>query len=183
MTNLIMVMKKVLSMEGSKRISRFVFVIIVSIILIIGVIQTSTSLNTQQASATNIQSHIIGDYGGFRKDTLANPLFINGKVSFIFISGEFCPYCAMESWAVGLALSEYGNFSDLSYYVSSEDNIPTYNFTNAAFTSSKIDFHLVEVYDQNKQSFQTLNDLQQGLYVKYGSGSIPFICIAGSIFQ
>ena len=134
-----------------------------------------------------VQSDIVNTIGGFKEDQSVSTLFLNGKLSFIYIGGEYCPYCAMERWSIVLALQEFGNFSNLGNFISSEGNVATYNFTGSNYTSNKIDFEPAEVWDNgappNQKPLQSLNDLQNSTYNKYGSGSIPFICIGGSVFQ
>ena len=122
-------------------------------------------------------------YGGFKQDKLISAGTPGSQVTFVYVGGEFCPYCAMERWAIVMALEHFGNFSGIQYYFSSEDNIPTIDFTKISYTSNIVDFQHVEVYDNKQNNFQTLNDYQNTLYTKYGTGSIPFICIGGKYFQ
>ena len=132
---------------------------------------------------TSTKDIVSTPYGGFKQDTLVSAGAPGSQVTFLYVGGEFCPYCAMERWAIVNALKNFGNFSGISYYYSSEDNIPTIDFTKISYTSNIIDFQHVEVYDNNKNNFQTMNDYQNSLYTKYGTGSIPFVCIGGKYFQ
>ena len=120
----------------------------------------------------------------FYQDLDANALFINNMVSFVYVGGEFCPICAMERWAIVMALSNYGNFSSPSFYNSSEGNIPTYDFTKISYSSSVVNFEKVEVSDQQTHSLEPLTGIPASLYEKYNSNQyIPFICIGGTFIQ
>ena len=122
--------------------------------------------------------------GNFYQDLDANALFINNMVSFVYVGGEFCPICAMERWAVVMALSHFGNFSNPSFYYSSEGSIPTYNFTKISYSSSVVNFEKVEVSDQQTHSLEPLNGVPATLYNKYNTNQyIPFICIGGTYVQ
>lgn len=84
--------------------------------------------------------------------------------------GEFCPYCAMERWALVMALDQFGNFTNLTPITSAEDHVPTYTFYGSSYTSSKIDFEPAEISNNvspNSGSFQSMNALQNQLFNKY----------------
>ena len=89
----------------------------------------------------------------------------------------------MERWAVVVALSQFGSFSNLTTVTSSEDNIGTYNFLGANFNSTKVTFQSYELYDNNHNFLQNMTGLGLYFFNKYGLGPIPFICIGGSIFK
>ena len=143
-------------------------------------VNNSTAKNQTIASPAEINNTI----GGFQQDTAGSVLLVNGKISFVYVGGEFCPYCAVERWAIVMALNEFGNFTGLGSFTSSEGNVPTYNFTTSTYNSTQVDFQPVEVRDNNANALQTMNDLQTNLTNKYDpQGSIPFTCIAGSIYK
>ena len=122
--------------------------------------------------------------GNFYQDLNANALFINHKVSFVYVGGLFCPICAMERWAIVMALSQFGNFSSPSFIYSSEGNIATYNFMKMTYASSIVNFESVEHADQSNTLLEPLSGLSAQLYNKYNTGQyIPFICIGGSYIQ
>ena len=128
---------------------------------------------------------------GYFNDTSAVLSISNNKINIVSVSGEFCPYCAVDRWVLVMALSKYGTFSNLQTIYSDESNIPTYTFHGASYTSSKINFQPCEVlgntYNPNTQSYNKLdemNPLQSSLMNKYNSGgSIPFFCIGGQIYR
>ena len=121
--------------------------------------------------------------GGFEKDLNATPYYINGKVSFIYYGALDCSYCAMERWAIVMALSQFGSFSNLTTVTSSEDNIGTYNFAGANYNSTKVDFQSYELYDNNHNFLENMSGVGLFFFNKYDSGPIPFLCVAGSIFK
>ena len=119
------------------------------------IINTSTSINNSYQTKIKspvlkqTQSNISNYIGGFSIDSNATPYYMDQKVSFIFIGGQFCPYCAMERWAIVMALENFGYFSNLTTITSSESSVPTYNFVGSSFNSSQVDFQPVEAYDNN----------------------------------
>ena len=121
-----------------------------------------------------------------------SPLTSGGKPEVFYVGGEFCPFCAIERWAMIVALSHFGTFTGLEYMLSSSTdlnpNTPTFTFAHANFTSSYISFVAVEEYGRAGQSDvrQTLTPAQTSLVAQYdtcsapggGTGGIPFIDIA-----
>ena len=164
-----------------------IIVVVMSGIVIISILPPGTIPSLTGSSGKNIVSSI----GGFSEDTLGLVSKTGSKITFVYEGGEFCPYCAMERWAIVMALSHFGNFSNLGTIVSVESSVPTYTFYSSySYTSNVIDFEPVEkydnVYNSNTQSYgslQTPNALQQNEMNKYGTGSIPFICIGGIYFR
>ncbi len=61
----------------------------------------------------------------------------NGKPTFVYIGAQGCPYCAGMRWAVAIALSRFGNFSELFYdrSATNDANVPTlmFNFSESIF--------------------------------------------------
>ena len=165
---------------------------IIAIVIIVVVASTGlVVLYNPNGIITNItggaSNHITSTLDGFQKDTLAQPLFNGGKLNFLYIGGQFCPYCGMERWAIVMALEQYGTFSNLQSLVSAEDKVPTYDFVGATYTSNVIQFDSFEVWNNvappNQAGLESLSSQASQLYSTYGSGSIPFICIGGSIFR
>ena len=132
-------------------------------------------------------TNIVPAAGNFKQDTLATPLLIGNKVSFIYIGGQYCPFCAMERWAIVMALSNFGNFSNYSFFPSAEGNIQTYDFVGIQYSSNTVDFQGVEAYNNvappNQKTLESVTGNADTYYSKYGTGTIPFICIGGSIFR
>lgn len=123
--------------------------------------------------------------GGFLVDINAKISLVNGKVSFLYVGGQFCPYCAMERWAIVMALNQFGSFTTpLSSMTSSEGKIGTYDFISSIYSSTKVDFQPVEVLNQKSNPLEQMDKQQQGLFDQYNpNGTIPFVCIAGTTFR
>lgn len=116
----------------------------------------------------------------------------DGKLVFIYIGAEYCPFCAAERWAIVMALSHFGNWSNLQPIYSAPPqiepnypNIPTYTFVNAIYKSNQIAFWSVELTNRyNNVSLQKMNSIEQQLFNTYDpSGSIPFISVGGIYFR
>lgn len=115
----------------------------------------------------------------------ASPLSASGRPEVLYIGGEFCPYCAIERWALIIALSRFGNFTGLEYMLSSStdvyNNTATFTFANASYTSSYVAFTAVEEKDRNGNSLQTPTSEESALFGQYDSAqSIPFVDFGNS---
>lgn len=111
----------------------------------------------------------------------------NGKPEVLYIGAEYCPFCAAERWAMIVALSKFGTFSNLTLMLSSPtdstgiDNVATFSFVNSTYTSSYISFVAVEADDRSGNPLQTVPAADSTLESSYDSaGSIPFIDIGNS---
>ncbi|MDA4122147.1 MAG: DUF929 domain-containing protein [Thaumarchaeota archaeon] len=108
-------------------------------------------------------------------------LTLNGKPEIIYIGAEYCPYCAVERWAMIMALSKFGNFSGIQYMLSSgsdvNPNTPTFTFQNATYVSQYISFVPIEEFNRTNEAtpWHTLTTAEDALVSSYGSGGIPFI--------
>jgi len=109
----------------------------------------------------------------------------SGLPQFLYIGGEYCPYCGAERWAMINALSRFGTFSKLSQIQSNEYNVPTFSFYGSNFTSQYVDFVPKEIKgnelnkDQtNYVDLETLTAAEQATFQKYDSGqNFPFVDI------
>src|SRR5229473_1952355 len=123
-----------------------------------------------------------------------------GKPEFLYIGAEYCPFCAAQRWAMVVALSRFGTFSQLYQTTSSSTDsypsTPTFTFDPKLYkapiyTSQYIDFVSVEETGNVQNSDGTYPPLQTPtadqlkLLSTYDvspytdtPGSIPFIDIA-----
>lgn len=109
----------------------------------------------------------------------------NGLPQFLYVGGEFCPYCGAERWAMINALSRFGTFSNLSQIQAYEYNVPTFSFYGSNYTSQYVDFVPKEIKgnelnkDQtNYVDLETLTAAEQATFQKYDSGqNFPFVDI------
>ncbi len=121
----------------------------------------------------------------------------SGKPLILYVGAEYCPYCAAERWAMVVALSRFGTFSNLGQtHSSSTDVYPstaTLSFHGATYTSQYVTFQGVETQTNQPNgsggytALDTPTALQQQLLTKYNAapyvsadsaGSIPFIDFA-----
>ena len=132
----------------------------------------------------------------------SNPaLSVGGKPAFIYMGGEYCPYCAAERWSLVMALSKFGTFSGLKGTTSSATDVdastPTFSFYGSKFTSRYITFEPVELYKNFGENLTTgvwptlqkPTAQQQAIFEKYDNtpyvpssedaGGIPFVYIGG----
>lgn len=143
---------------------------------------TGNSITIHSVSKLD-QSGVVDIFGSFKNNTNAQPLFNKNNVSFVYVGGLFCPYCAMERWAIVMALEQFGNFSNLGQIISSEDSVPSYSFNGSTYTSNLVNFQPAEIYDNNYNQFEQMNNFQKTIFNEYNTGGIPFICIGGAIFR
>lgn len=120
---------------------------------------------------------------------------IDGKPAVLYIGAEFCPFCALQRWALIIALMRFGSFTGLEYMTSSATdsyaNTPTFTFVNSTYSSPYISFVSRELTDNKINSstgqytrLQTLNATEQAIDAKYNpQGSIPFIDYANESTQ
>jgi thiol-disulfide isomerase/thioredoxin len=116
------------------------------------------------------------------------PLTSNGKPEFLYVGADYCPYCAAERWSMIVALSKFGNFSNLTYMESSPTdvyaNTPTFSFYGSSYKSDYIVFVSVETSDRFQNPLQSLTSDQQNIIntedcYNGQCGGLAFIDIAG----
>ena len=80
-----------------------------------------------------------------------------------------------------VALSKFGNFSNLEYMLSAPDdgNVTTMTFRNAIYTSQYISFVAVENEDRTHNILQSTNQTEQQLWDTYNQNAYPFMDIGG----
>jgi hypothetical protein len=121
------------------------------------------------------------------------PLTIAGKPGAVFIGGEFCPYCAAERWAIVMAFSKFGTFSNLKETTSSPwDTDPataTFSFYGATYSSPYITFDFSEHVSNDtdglgtRTTLQPLTPLESSLWAKYDNPEgFPFLDVGNKAF-
>jgi hypothetical protein len=109
-----------------------------------------------------------------------------GKPEILYVGAEYCPYCAAERWAMVVALSRFGTFSNLSLIHSSGTdvyaNTPTLSFYKSGYTSKYVQFTPVESYGlkDNGVTLQKLTAAEGALMSKYDAA--PYTSAAGHPF-
>jgi hypothetical protein len=128
----------------------------------------------------------------------APALIANNKPEIFYEGAEYCPYCATERWAVTVALSKFGTFTNLGQtHSSSSDvypNTQTLSFYKSTYTSNYITFTPIEAYTNIPDSsggyttLQTPTAAENNLVNKYDAApylpsqdadAIPFIDFGG----
>lgn len=130
------------------------------------------------------------------------PLTAHGKPEVLYVATEFCPYCAVQSWAMIVALSRFGTFTGLRAIRSDTFNpalvpagtgesfppLDTWTFYGSGYSSKYLTFVPVETRSnvlvfrhanpQNKNSYtrlQRLTAAQQAIFAKYDNlQAVPF---------
>jgi thiol-disulfide isomerase/thioredoxin len=119
-----------------------------------------------------------------------------GKPEIVYMGAEYCPYCAAERWAMVVALSRFGTFSNMRLIHSSRSdvyaNTPTLSFYKSTYSSPYIQFSPVEMYSGKLLSanryatLETPTSAETALMTKYdappyiqasAAGSFPFVDI------
>jgi hypothetical protein len=124
--------------------------------------------------------------------TAGPPLTVGGKPTIVFVSEESCPFCAAERWAVTVALSHFGTWSQLGVTKSAASDIypntATLSFRTARYRSPQLTLLTTELTDNAGHPLQAQTTLDASLirsfdvppYVNSAdqSGSVPFLDIA-----
>ncbi|GAA2747956.1 hypothetical protein GCM10009868_39520 [Terrabacter aerolatus] len=109
----------------------------------------------------------------------------DGKPKVLYIGAEYCPFCAMERWALIGALSRFGTFTGITETTSSSTDVhpdtPTFSFKDATFTSDVLAFQAIETQDRDGKPLQTLDGANLALFQKFNpGGGIPWITYGGT---
>jgi hypothetical protein len=117
------------------------------------------------------------------------PMKRSGKLFVLFIGAEYCPFSAAERWAIVRALQKFGQWSGLKQTMSAARdepflNLPTYNFTEATYTSSHIEFVARELKNREFKPLQKLLKTEERIFRKYNpEKEIPFLLVGGRFVQ
>jgi thiol-disulfide isomerase/thioredoxin len=128
---------------------------------------------------------VLGKFVEVSKDSMKK----NGKLFIFFMGAEHCPYCAAERWAIVRALQKFGQWNGLKQTISAARdepflNLPTYDFTEATYTSSHIEFVSKETKNREFKPLQKLLKSEEKLVRKYNPNKyIPFLLISGRFMQ
>lgn len=114
------------------------------------------------------------------------------SITVSYIGAEYCPYCALQRWALLVALSKFGTFTHLDrrIFSSSSDVYPhlaSWSFINAGYESTAIRFSPVELTSTAVGAngayapLETPSMAQRREMKKWDrSGEIPFVEIGGA---
>jgi hypothetical protein len=121
------------------------------------------------------------------------PVTVDGKPAIVYVGAEYCPFCAAERWALVVALSRFGTFTDLGTTTSSSSDVhpdtPTFTFHGATYLSSYVTFSSAETQTRTGAPLETPTPQQQRLFTTYDvaaltgrDGAIPFVMV-GNLFM
>ena len=119
------------------------------------------------------------------------PLTADGKPVIEFVSEESCPFCAAERWPLTVALSHFGDWSQLGITKSAATDIfpntATLSFRSARYRSSQLTLHTTELTDNAGHALQSPTALARQLIGQFDvppyvnsadqSGAVPFLDI------
>jgi hypothetical protein len=143
------------------------------------------------SQVTSLSSQGAGSVGDGGVSAASKPQTISGtplgtatKPTLLYIGAEFCPFCAAQRWAMINSLSRFGTFTGLQTIRSSEDNLATFTFLKAHYTSKYVTFDGKEEADQNSKPLQKLTKTESAQWNSYippgASGpGYPFMDLAG----
>lgn len=119
---------------------------------------------------------------GVQKVSGGASVVTDGKPTFMYVGGEFCPYCASERWVIVAALSRFGTFSGLQTTKSTGTDVypdtSTLTFVTSKYTSQYLNFDPSEIEDRAGKKLQTPSAAAAAAFSKYDpKGGIPFYSI------
>jgi len=145
----------------------------------------TTPIPLRRAPPMSKQPKVLGKFTETSKDTMRR----GGKILVFFLGAEYCPYCAAQRWAIVRSLSKFGQWEGLKQTISAARdepflNLPTYDFTNATYTSPHIEFISREIQDREFRPLQKLLKSEENLLQKFNPDKeIPFLLIGGRFTQ
>jgi hypothetical protein len=133
-------------------------------------------------------------------DTLTVPTVVTPRVTTAstndvvsYVGAEYCPYCALQRWALLVALSKFGTFVSLSdaVYSSSSDIFPdlaSWSFVGATYTSPYFTFDPTELTSSipdGQGGYEPLETMDAGQLASYDQydehGFLPFIDLGNGV--
>jgi len=114
----------------------------------------------------------------------------NGHPEVAYILGEFCPYCAAESWIAVVALSRFGAFHNLTTLTSAPNegslsSLQTVSFRYSHYTSRYLAFDPIVNEDVHLRHVESVPARLRKVWKHDdgGFGGYPFVDFAGRAIQ
>lgn len=112
------------------------------------------------------------------------PLTENGRPKVLYVGAEYCPFCAMQRWALIGAMARFGTFTGLTPTTSSSTDVhpdtPTFSFHGSSYESDYLAFQAVETQDRAGKPLETLSGSNLALFQEFNpGGSIPWVTYGG----
>jgi hypothetical protein len=145
----------------------------------------TAAISWRRSEAMSKRVKVLGKFVEVSKDAMKR----DGKLFVFFMGAEYSPYCAAERWAIVRALQKFGQWSGLNQTMSAAReeqflNLPTYDFSEATYTSTHIEFVSRETKDREFKPLQKLLKSEEKLVRKYNpKKEIPFLLIGGRFMQ
>lgn len=139
----------------------------------------------RRSEPLNKRAKVLGKFVEVSKE----PMRRSGKLFVLFVGAEYCPFCAAERWAIVRALQKFGQWSGLKQTMSAARdeqflNLPTYDFTEATYTSSHIEFVARELKNREFKPLQKLLKTEEKIVRKFNpKKEIPFLLVGGRFMQ
>lgn len=124
------------------------------------------------------------------------PLAEAGKPLVVFLGAGYCPFCAVERWALVIALSKFGRFSKLGQEVSSASTdvypgLKSWSFQGSSYSSPYLSFAPADTGSSATQLFPKLQPPESEVFAKYDvppytvnvKGAIPFVDMGNRYLQ
>lgn len=167
-----------------------IFAILIVIIVVIYYVNQSTNYQILGKPVSQYFYQQLVELSNQGYNVTAAPLTLNylplnfssdNKPAVVYVGAEWCPYCAVERWALIIALLRFGNFSNLEYMLSSPTdvypNTPTFTFVNSTYDSKYISFVPIEYQNRQHQQLEKIPISVYDMWTTYANSSIPFIII------
>ncbi len=105
----------------------------------LSIINNAPDSNFETAGLMLLNGTLTDEILTSKPTTFANTLVVNGKPSVIYIGAISCVYCAESRWAMALALSRFGSFSQLyeGYSSFGDHDIPTIYWIKDNYTTNE----------------------------------------------
>lgn len=157
---------------------------------------STTQLAGYYEAAINVSTTTLNSVG--LPPTVAIPTKVTPSLSTVatndvvsYVGAEYCPYCAIQRWALLVALSKFGTFKRLDgeIFSSSSDIYPhlaSWSFVGATYTSKYFTFDPTELTSSTRsrsgpggyERLERMSSAQRIAYDKYNpQGSLPFVDI------
>jgi hypothetical protein len=137
----------------------------------------------------------VGVPGSIQPPTIVTSLAATAPTQHVvsYVGAEYCPYCAIQRWALLVALSKFGAFESLnnSVYSSSNDafpNLASWSFVSSRYSSQYFNFDPTELTSSvpdGHGGYQPLETMDAGQKVSFNQydpqGSLPFIDMGNGV--
>jgi thiol-disulfide isomerase/thioredoxin len=181
--------------QQTRRLTIIITVVIIAVSIGVGIYFVSTANGSSQldkydgvpvssSDVASLASVSAQPYGPGAPSTMqtdvdkyGGPQYISdGKPVVVYVGAEFCPYCAVERWALIMALDRFGNFTNLHYTTAANDegDYATFTFVGSSYTSNYISFRPYEAEDRSGNALQTVPSNYSTVWTNFGSG-FPFL--------